>query len=84
LYGCETWSLTLKKDHRLRIFENRVLRRISGPKRNEITGSWRKLPNEELHNLPFLPNITTMIKSGKMRWVGLVACMMKKFFWWEN
>jgi hypothetical protein len=51
LYGCETWSLTLSEEHRLRVFENRVLRRISGPKRVEITGEWRKLHNEELHIL---------------------------------
>jgi hypothetical protein len=51
LYGCETWSLTLREEHRLRMFENRVLRRIFGPKRDEVTGEWRKLHNEELHNL---------------------------------
>jgi hypothetical protein len=51
LYGCETWSLTLREEHGLRVFENRVLRRIFGPKRNEVTGGWRKLHNEELRNL---------------------------------
>jgi len=51
LYGCETWSLILKEEHRLRVFENRVLRRISGPKRDEVTGEWRKLHNEELNEL---------------------------------
>jgi hypothetical protein len=51
LYGCETWSLTLRQEHRLRVFENRVLRRKFGPKRDEATGEWRKLHNEELHNL---------------------------------
>jgi hypothetical protein len=51
LYGCETWSLTLREEHRLRVFENRVLRRIFGPKRNRVTGGWRKLLNEELHDL---------------------------------
>jgi hypothetical protein len=50
LYGCETWSLTLREEHRLRVFENRVLRRIFGPKRGEVIGGWRKLPKEELHN----------------------------------
>jgi hypothetical protein len=50
LYGCETWSLTLREEHILRVLENRVLRRISGPKRDEVTGEWRKLRNEELHN----------------------------------
>jgi hypothetical protein len=51
LYGCGTWSLTLREEHRLRVFENRVLRRIFGSKRDEVTGGWRKLHNEELHNL---------------------------------
>jgi hypothetical protein len=51
LYGCETWSLTLKKDHKLKVFENRLLRRIFGTKRDEVIGGWRKLHNEELHNL---------------------------------
>jgi hypothetical protein len=51
LYGCETWCLTLREEHRLRVFENRVLRRIFGPKRDEMTGGWRKLHNEELHSL---------------------------------
>jgi hypothetical protein len=51
LYGCETWSLMLREEHRLRLFENRVLRRIFGPKRDEVTGGWRKLHNEELHGL---------------------------------
>jgi hypothetical protein len=51
LYGCETWSLTLREEHRLRVFENRVLRRIFGPKRDEVTGEWRKLKNGQLHNL---------------------------------
>jgi hypothetical protein len=50
LYGCETWSLTLREEHRLGVFENRVLRRICGPKRGEVTGEWRKLHNEELHD----------------------------------
>jgi hypothetical protein len=51
LYGCETWSLTQREEHRLRVFENRVLRRIFGPKRDEVAGEWRKLHDEELHNL---------------------------------
>jgi hypothetical protein len=51
LYGYESWSLTLREEHRLRVFENRVLRRIFGPKMDEVTGEWRKLHNEELHNL---------------------------------
>jgi hypothetical protein len=60
LYGCETWSLTLREEHRLRVFENRVLRRIFDPKRDEVTGDWRKLHNEELHNFYSLPNIIRM------------------------
>jgi hypothetical protein len=63
LYGCETWSLTISEEHRLRVFENRVLRRIFGPKRNEITGECRKLHNEELHILYSSPNIIRQIKS---------------------
>jgi hypothetical protein len=62
LYGCETWYLTLREEHRLRVFE-RVLRRIFGPKRDEVTGEWRKLHNEELHNLYSSPNIIRQVKS---------------------
>ena len=57
LYACETWSLTLREECRLMVFENRVLRRIFGPKRDEVTGEWGKLHNEELNNLYFSPNI---------------------------
>jgi hypothetical protein len=57
LYGCETLSLTLREEHRLRVFENRVLSRIFGSKRDEVTGDWRKLHEEELHNLYSSPNI---------------------------
>jgi hypothetical protein len=74
LYGCETWSLTLRKEHRLRVFENRVLRRIFGPKREE-DGSWRKLHNDELHSLYSSLNIVKVIKSRRMRWEGHVARM---------
>jgi hypothetical protein len=63
MYGCETWSLTLRKERRLRVFENRVLRRIFGPKRDEVPGEWRKLHNEELHDLYSSPNIVRVIKS---------------------
>jgi hypothetical protein len=73
LYGCETWSLTLREEQRLRVFENRVLRRISGPKRDELTGEWRKLHNEELHKLYYSPHIIRQIKSRRMRWAGNVA-----------
>jgi hypothetical protein len=62
LYGCETLSLTLREEHRLRVFENRVLMRIFGPKRDEVTGDWRKLHNEELHNLYSPQSIIRMIK----------------------
>jgi hypothetical protein len=65
LYGCETWSLTLRKEHRLRVFENRVLRRIFGPKRDEVTGEWRKLHSEELHNLYSSPDIIRQVKSSQ-------------------
>jgi hypothetical protein len=67
LQGCETWSLTLREEHGLRVFENRVLRRLFGPKRDEVTGDWRKLHNEELHNLYPSPNIIRMIISRRMR-----------------
>jgi hypothetical protein len=75
LYGCETWFLTLKEEHRLRVFENRVLRRIIRPKRDEVTGEWWKLYNEELHILYSSPNIIMQIKSRRMRWAGHVAHM---------
>jgi hypothetical protein len=70
LYGCGTWSLILRKEHRLRVFENRVLGRVFGPKRDEVTGDWRKLHNEELHNLYSSPNIIRMIKARRVRWQG--------------
>jgi hypothetical protein len=75
LFGCETWSLTLREEHRLKVFENRVLRRIFGPKRDEVTGSWRKLHNEELHGLYCSPSIVRVIKVRGMRWAGHVARM---------
>jgi hypothetical protein len=62
LYGCETWSLTLREEHRLRVFENRVLRRIFGPKRDEVTGEWRKMHNDELHDLYSSPSKIRIIK----------------------
>jgi hypothetical protein len=75
LYGCETWSLTLREEHRLRVFDNRVLRRIFEPKRDEVTGEWRKLHNEELHNLYSSADIIRQDKSRRMRWAGHVARM---------
>jgi hypothetical protein len=75
LYGCETWSLTLREEHRLGGFENRVLRRIFGLKRDEVTGEWRKLHNEELHDLYSSPCIIRIIKGRRMRWSGHVARM---------
>jgi hypothetical protein len=75
LYGCETWSLTLREERRLRVFENRVLRRIFGPKRDELTGEWKKIHNEELNNLYCSHIIVRVIKSRRMRWSGHVARM---------
>ena len=72
---CETWSLTLREECRPRVFENRVLRRIFGPKTDEVTGEWRKLHNEELSELYSLPNIVRVVKSRRMRWAGHVARM---------
>jgi hypothetical protein len=74
LYGCETWSLTLREKRRLRVFENREVRRVFGPKRDVVTGEWRKLHNEELHDLSFSPIIVRVIKSI-IRWAGHVARM---------
>jgi hypothetical protein len=78
LYGCDTWSPTLREEHRLRVFENRVLRRIFGPKKDEVTGELRKLHNEELRDLYSSPSIIRIIKSRRMRWAGHVARMVEK------
>jgi hypothetical protein len=75
LYGCETWYLTLREERRLRVFENRVLRRIFRPRRDEETGGWRKLDNEELHKLYSSPSIIRMIKGRRGMHVG---------YWWES
>jgi hypothetical protein len=75
LYGCETWSQTLREERRLRVCENRVLRRVFGPKRDDVTGEWRKLHNEELNDLYSLPNNVRVVKSRRMRWAGHVARM---------
>ena len=77
LYGCETWSLTLQAERKLRVFENLVLR-IFGPRRDEVTGEWRRLHNEELNDLYCLPNIVRVIKSRRMRWAGHVAHMVEE------
>jgi hypothetical protein len=75
LYRRETLSLTPREEHRLRVFENRVLRGIFGPKREEMARGWRKVHNEELHNLCSSPNIIRAIKSKRIKWAGHVAHM---------
>jgi hypothetical protein len=73
LYGCETWSLTLREEHRLTAFKDKVFRKIFGPKRDEVTGDWRRLHNEEFYALYSSPNTIWVIKSRRMRWAGHVA-----------
>jgi len=75
LYGCEAWSLTLREERKLRVFEKMVLRRIFGPRRDEVMGEWSRLYNEELSDLYSSPNILRVIKSRRMRWAGHVARM---------
>jgi hypothetical protein len=79
LYGCETWLLTLRVEHRLRVFENWVLRKIFGVKRHEVMGGWRKLHTEELHSLYSSASMIRMMKSSRMRWAGNVTCMGGKW-----
>jgi len=75
LYGCEAWSLTLQEERKLRVFKNMVLRRIFGPRRDEVTGEWRRMHNEELNDLYSSPNIVRVIKLRRMRWAWHVARM---------
>ncbi|KAJ4450195.1 hypothetical protein ANN_01602 [Periplaneta americana] len=75
LYGCETWTFTLREEQRLRVFENKVLRKIFGAKRDEVTGEWRKLHNGDLHAFYSSPDIIRNIKSRRLRWAGHVARM---------
>ena len=75
MYGCETWSLTLREERKQRVFENKVLRRIFGPRKDEVTGEWRKLHNEELNDLYCSPNIVRVIKSSRLRLAGHVVRM---------
>jgi len=88
LYGCETWSLTLREERKPRVFQNMVLRRIFGPRRDEVTGEWRRLHNEELNDLYSSPNIVRVIKSRRIRWAGHVAHMGVEMgcigSWWGN
>jgi hypothetical protein len=78
LYGCETWSLTLKEECRLRVFENRVLRRIYGPKTDQVTEVWRRLHNKELYALYSSPDIIRVINTRRLRWAGHAANMRER------
>jgi hypothetical protein len=71
LYGCETWCLTLREEHKVTVFENRVLRRVFRPQREEGAGDWRRLHNEKLHNLYASENSIRVIKSRRMRWARI-------------
>jgi len=88
LYGCETWSLTLREKSRLRVYENRMLRRIFGSKRDELAEEWKTLNSEELNDLHTSPNIILVIKSRRRIWAWHVARMGKgelhRGFWWGN
>ena len=88
LYGCETRSVTQREERNLRVFKNMVLSRIFGPRRDEVTGEWRRLNNEELNDLYCSPNIVRVIKWRRMRWAGHVARMGEERgcigSWWGN
>jgi hypothetical protein len=88
LYRHETWFLTLREEHRLRVFENRVLGTIFGLKRNEVTREWRKLHNDKLRELYSLPSINRIIKLRRMKWASHVARMGRRGmhigYWWES
>jgi hypothetical protein len=84
LYGCETWSVTLKEEHSLRVFGNGVLRGICGSNRGEVTGDWRKLHNEQLHYCFRAPDIIRVNKSRNIRWAWRVACMRKNRKYIQN
>jgi hypothetical protein len=86
VYGCETWSLVTRDELVLRVFENMVPRRIFGPKKDEVTGEWKKLHNEELNDLYCSPNIIWVNKTRRMRWEGHVARMGEVYtgFWWSD
>jgi hypothetical protein len=75
LCGCETWSLTLREEYRMRVFENWVLKNVFGPNRDEVTGDWRKLHKEKRHYFYSSPNIIRVIRSRKMTWKGLMTCV---------
>jgi len=80
LHGCETWSFTLTEEHRLRVFENRVVRRIFGPKREEVAEGWGRLHNEEFHNSFASENVIGVMKSRRMRWAGHATTWKRKKF----
>jgi hypothetical protein len=88
LYECKTWFLTLRGEYRLKVFENRVLRKKFGKKRDEVTGEWRKQCNDELRDLHFSPSIIRILKPRRMRWAGHVARMGRRGtrigYWWES
>ena len=88
LYGCETWSLTLREERKLRVFENMVLRRIFGPRREDVMREWRRLHYKEINDLYYSPNIVRVIKWRRVRWAGHVARMGEERgyvgSWWGN